>query len=275
METKQQDYRRISEAIRFLVAHQQEQPSLDSVAAHVGVSSSLLQRRFSALVGISPKRFLQALTVQRAGRLLEHGSVLDTALAAGLSGPSRLHDHFVVMHAMSPGEYKSRGANVQMSLGVAQTVFGSLVVAVTERGICALQLSDEPEKALAEMHDCWPQASKTRDDEKAGALAAVMFADQASEVPLSLVVNGTNFQLQVWQALLNIPRGEVSSYSGLAAMMGRPQATRAVASAVAANPVAWLIPCHRVIRATGAIGEYRWGSERKQALLAWEQSVNS
>ncbi|HXH02403.1 MAG TPA: methylated-DNA--[protein]-cysteine S-methyltransferase [Candidatus Competibacteraceae bacterium] len=266
------DYTRIEAAIRLLQGRVQEQPDLGWLAQQLHLSPYHLQRLFQRWAGVSPKRFLQFLTVEHAKRLLaESHSVLETSLAVGLSGPSRLHDHFVALEAVTPGEYKQGGAGLTLRYGVHDSPFGPIFLALSERGVCALEFlgGDEPEAALAELARQWPQARLLADASATAAVADRLFAGPP-QAPLTVQVRGSNFQIQVWKALLAIPPGQVTSYQELARALGRPGAARAVGQAVAANPVAYLIPCHRVIQAIGLPGGYRWGTPRKQALLAWE-----
>ena len=268
------DYVRIEQAIRYIAHRVHEQPRLEQVAAGIGLSEYHFQRLFRRWAGISPKRFLQYLTAER-GRalLLSSRSVLDATLEAGLSSPGRLHDLMVSMHAATPGAIKARGAGLTIQYGVHPSPFGDCFIAVTDRGVCGLEflgpLSDT--QALVNLKANWPAASLREQPRATRSIAARLFSTApAGNAPLPLFVRGTNFQIKVWEALLRIPEGRALSYEDLARSMGRPNATRAVASAVAGNAIAFLIPCHRVIRKTGAFGDYRWGSTRKQALLAWE-----
>lgn len=269
------DYPRIETAIRYLATHVDEQPTLSAVAAEVGLSPFHLQRVFKRWAGISPKRLLQLLTVEHAKELLdESASVLDTAYEVGLTSPARLHDHFVALEAVTPGEYKSTGGELEIRYGLHDSPFGRMFLAVTRRGVCRLAFpgADGKKSAdTAELAERWPRARLIEDREATVSTARRIF-DRAADDPLPLVVQGTNFQIAVWRALLSIPQGEVTTYSRIAAAIGRPRAVRAVGNAVGANPIAYLIPCHRVLRQVGALGGYRWGAERKQALLAWESA---
>jgi AraC family transcriptional regulator of adaptative response/methylated-DNA-[protein]-cysteine methyltransferase len=267
------DYQRIADAIAWLRAHARRQPTLAEIAAAMGLGPHHCQRLFRRWAGVSPQRFLALLTVEHAQALLDRSaSVLDAALAAGLSGPGRLHDRFVAVSAMSPGEAR-RGEGLAIIHGIHDSPCGRLFIAATGRGICRLSFLEleRPEDPAGALRQRWPAASLARDDSGTAALARRVFAREPDgSAPLTLFVDGTNFQLQVWQALLRIPPGQVTSYAGLATATGRPRAARAVASAVAANPVAWLIPCHRVLRTGGELGGYRWGTTRKQLMLARE-----
>lgn len=266
------DYARIERAIGYLETHAREQPELRAIARHVGLSEFHFQRLFRRWAGVSPKRFLQFLTADYARRLLERShTVLDAAHETGLSGGGRLHDLMISIHAATPGELRQRGAGLTLRYGFHPTPFGECLVALTERGIAALAfITATREQALAELQERWPHATLRRAPADTRAIAERAFAPTRRGQPLTLHLPGSNFQIKVWEALLRVPPGAALSYETLAESIGASRATRAVASAVARNPVAVLIPCHRVIRKTGAFGEYHWGTARKQALLAWE-----
>lgn len=266
------DYARIEKAIRYLEANFRAQPSLAEVAAQAQLSEYHFQRLFRRWTGISPKRFLQALTAEYARDLLRASrTVLEVSDTAGLSSAGRLHDLLVTLHAVTPGEIKDQGANLQIQYGFHPSPFGEVVLAKTERGICCIEFVASSGRAatLANIHRQWPAADWRLLPRATKVLAEKLFSHQSHE-RFDLWIRGTNFQIKVWQALLRIPSGSVTAYEDLAARIAEPTATRAVASAVARNPVAILIPCHRVIRKTGAFGEYRWGNVRKKALLGWE-----
>ena len=272
-------YATVAAAIRHLDAHREEQPSLAELAAAVGLSPTHLQRVFTSWAGISPKRFLQALTKAHARTLLAASRRnFASALEAGLSSGGRLHDLFVECEGVTPGEVARQGSGLCIDYGFASTPFGAALIGHSPRGVCHLRFVDGDRAAAeAELAVEWPRATRRRDDSAARDLAGRIFAgaptgDQPAAAPLSLWLKGTNFQLQVWQALLRLPAGCLTTYGELASQLGRPGAARAVGSAVGANPVGWLIPCHRVIRETGALGGYRWGLVRKQAMLAREAS---
>lgn len=268
------DYKRVEEAIRYLADRFSDQPGLGEVAEHVHLSPFHFQRLFKRWAGTTPKRFLQFLTVEYAKRRLEEsGSVLDASLEAGLSGPGRLHDHFVAIEAMTPGEYKRGGKGLRIGYGFHNSPFGECLLAATSRGVCSLSFVDENrELALSGLQKRWPAAVWEESPAQTEPLAGTIFGDEA---PVVLHLKGTNFQLNVWRALLSIPEGHLVSYADLARAVGRPRAARAVAGAVAANPVGYLIPCHRVIRQIGALGGYRWGETRKRALIGWEAARRS
>lgn len=270
-------YARIAEAIRYLDAHATRQPSLQALADHLGCSPFHLNRLFGDFAGVTPKRFLQVLTRNHARTALrESASVLDAALASGLSGPGRLHDLLVNCDAMSPGEIARGGADLTLRWGVGETPFGKAFVAETTRGICRLDFLDDgagAEDSLAALRREFPGARCLADPQRAELLLRAVFAatqQKQGRTPLRVWLRGTNFQVQVWQALLRVPSGQRVSYGSLARAIGRPRAARAIGNAVAANAVAALIPCHRVIRESGVCGPYRWGAPRKVALLAWE-----
>ena len=268
-------HRAIAAAIRHLVENWQDQPALDKLSEVAGMSPFHFQRLFTQWAGISPKRFLQFLTLDNAKRLLaENNSVLDVALDVGLSGPSRLHDLFVACEAMTPGEYKALGGGLTIRWGLHATPFGPSLVATTERGVCWLSFAEEEDgrDALAEMAAAWPAARLVGDADATRPVAARAFRwDGQDREPLRLLMKGTNFQIKVWEALLRIPAGAVVSYEDVARAIGQPTAMRAVGAAVGRNPVCVLIPCHRVIQKSGIIHNYRYGVPRKRALLAWEQ----
>ena len=266
------DYLRIERAIAFLCEHTEEQPSLSDLAKYVGISEHHLQRLFSRWVGVSPKRFVQFLTKQRAKQMLiQSRTVLDTAHDLGLSGPSRLHDLLISCEAMTPGEIKSLGMGLLIHHGYAVSPFGLAYIAWTDRGICHMAFCQCPQLEVEEtLRERWSGASFQRDDKGAAAYIDQIFQTKSNKQPLHLVLKGTNFQLKVWEALLSVEEGQLVSYSQLAAMIGSPKASRAVGTAVASNQIGFLIPCHRVIRETGEIGNFRWGSARKAAIQGWE-----
>ncbi len=267
------DAQRVERAIRFLEHHWRRRPSLEETAAAVGLSPFHFQRLFRRWAGVTPKRFLQYLTLEHARRALSDGrSVLEATFDSGLSSASRLHDLFVTFEAVTPGEFKRHGARVAIEYGFAETPFGDALFGLTVRGICGLMFVDRGTRAVvtAEFRDRWPRASLQRSDPAARRAAHQVFGSPDPAIPLTLDVRGTNFQVKVWEALLRIPPATLISYGDVAAAIGRPAAQRAVATAVAANPVAYVIPCHRVIRSSGAFGAYRWGSAKKKAIVGWE-----
>lgn len=267
------DARRIADAIAYLERHYRGQPSLEQVAAEVGLSPYHFQRLFRRWAGVSPKRFLQYLTLEHARAALEEGrSVLETAYDAGLSGPGRLHDLFVTFDAVTPGEYKERGAGLTIDYGFVATPFGDGFLALTVRGVCGLAFVGDVgrDAVLEDYRSRFPGARFRKRAEAADRTARRIFRPRRPSERLILDLRGSNFQIKVWEALLRIPAGLLVSYGDVAAAIGQPDATRAVASAVARNPVSYLIPCHRVIRASGALGEYHWGAARKRTIVAWE-----
>ena len=268
------DYARVERAIRFLEQHAGRSPSLAEVAKGAGLSPAHFQRLFTRWAGISPKRFLQFLAKERAvGLLSRSATVLDASWDAGLSGPGRLHDLLVSTEAVTPGEVASGGRGVAIAWGFHPTPFGECLLGITDRGICHLAFVGPGgrHQALADLRRRWPQATLREDRAAAARTAERAFAGTGS-ARVRLHLAGTNFQVKVWEALLRIPPGAATTYGDIARRIGRPSAARAVAGAVAANPVAWLIPCHRVLRSLGALAGYRWGIERKQAMLGWEAS---
>lgn len=272
-----QAYETVAQAIRFIRQNARQQPGLEEIAAHIGLSPFHLQRIFSTWAGISPKRFLQYLTRQHARSLLRQShDVLAAAHASGLSGPARLHDLMIACDAMTPGEVRALGAGLEITYGFGLTPFGRVIAGTTPRGLCHLHFTtgDDMSIAIAALHDEWPQARLLRDDSALAETIARLFAmanlQAPQQAPLHLLLRGTNYQIKVWEALLKIPGGEIVSYQTLAAMIGNPRARRAVGTALSQNRIALLIPCHRVIRESGEIGQYRWGCERKNALLAYE-----
>ena len=268
------DYGRIEQAILYLEHHYKDQPALDDVAANIGLSEYHFQRLFTRWAGVSPKRFLQFLTKEGAKELLNRSeNLLDTTHQVGLSSLGRLHDLFVTAEAVSPGEYKSRGAGVTIRYGVHPTPFGKALIATTDRGICHLSFVQTGEgDAIDQLVMDWKQARMIEDHKSTVPLIEPIFDLRYSHrgKPLNVHLRGTNFQLKVWEALLQIPVGEVTTYAGIASRIGNPGATRAVGTAIGHNPIAVLIPCHRVIRKVGDFGNYRYGALRKKALLARE-----
>jgi len=272
------DYTLIEKAIHYLEENYQQQPTLAEVAAHVGMSEYHFQRLFSRWAGISPKRFVQYLTMQHAKQVLDESqNLLEAAFATGLSGPGRLHDLFVTHEAVTPGEYKNKGAGLIIRYGFHPTPFGDALLAETERGICGLSFitaNGSPghgrTAAVANLARDWPLATLVEDE--AGTRPAVkqIFSPADHQQPLPVYLKGTNFQIQVWMALLRVPAGALVTYGTLARAAGQEKAARAVGTAVGHNPIAYLIPCHRVIQKSGQFGSYHWGATRKKALIGWE-----
>ncbi len=276
------DYARVEKAIAFIENHIEERPGLAEAAKSAGLSEFHFQRLFRRMVGISPKRYEQFLSAEAAKRALEgSASVLDSSYEAGLSGPGRLHDLFVSCEAVTPGEWKSLGRGLEIRWGFHPTPFGECLIAVTGRGICSLSFVPPGGRRAAReaLAAGWSNA-RLREDEKGtrelarrifGAVGDPLPPGSSVGAPLPLLLRGTNFQLKVWEALLDIPQGCVATYESVARRIGRPGSARAVGTAVGSNPVAFLIPCHRVVRAGGGLGGYRWGPGRKRLMLAWEE----
>jgi AraC family transcriptional regulator, regulatory protein of adaptative response / methylated-DNA-[protein]-cysteine methyltransferase len=269
------DYAVVRRAIAFLSEHWRAQPEIDAVAAAAGVSASDLHRLFRRWAGITPKAFLQALTLDHARRLLrDSASVLDTTFEVGLSGPGRLHDLFVTHEAMSPGEWKSGGSGLTMAYGFHPSPFGTALVMTTQRGLAGLAFADpgEEQAALADMKARWPMANIVEDRARTASLARRIFDTRLwrPDRPLRVVLIGTDFEVRVWETLLRIPMGRAVTYSGIAAKIGATKAARAVGAAVGKNPVSFVVPCHRVLGKSGDITGYYWGLTRKRAMLGWE-----
>jgi AraC family transcriptional regulator of adaptative response/methylated-DNA-[protein]-cysteine methyltransferase len=267
------DYAVIEKAIKYLDSYSAHQPDLGQVANAVGLSEFHFQRLFTRWAGISPKRFLQFVTRERARELLGRPEkILNTTYELGLSGAGRLYDLFVTTEAVTPGEYQRRGAGVTIRYGLFPTTFGDCVIGVTERGICHLGFGQTTgDDAIEELASFWRMARIVRDQSITEPLVALIFRlGQQPHLPIHVLLRGTNFQLKVWEALLRIPPGAVRTYEDIAAEIGSPRAVRAVGGAVAHNPIAVLIPCHRVIRKLGDFGNYRYGNARKRALIGWE-----
>lgn len=270
-----QDYDRIEQAIQFIEDNFKSQPTLEQIAASVNLSKYHFNRLFKRWAGISPVQFLQYTTLRYTKqRLAQAQSVLDTSLDAGLSGPSRLHDLFVTFEAMTPGEFKQQAAGLSLAYDFSPSPFGECLIATSSRGICHFGFVSAGRRSntLAELQHKWPEAKLVKRPGSSRKIVASIFDvdSRNSAQPFNLVLKGTNFQTRVWRALLSIPSGFVASYRDVAHFIGHPQATRAVAGAVAVNPVAYLIPCHRVIAATGHTHGYRWGPARKKAIIGWE-----
>ena len=268
------DYQIIERAIHFLEENFQRQPELKEIALSTGLSEFHFQRTFTHWVGISPKRFLQFLTKESAKEHLISSSVLQATYSVGLSSPGRLHDLFVSTEAVTPGQYKTRGAGLKIRYGFHATPFGEALLGITERGICHLSfVQNDKDAALMYLQSNWPYAALFEDARSTGAFIEPIFSPAKNIPPVSLFISGTNFQLKVWEALLSIPQGSLATYEQIAEKIGNPGAQRAVGTALSRNPIAYLIPCHRVIRKMGEFGNYRWGTARKKALLGWETAL--
>jgi AraC family transcriptional regulator, regulatory protein of adaptative response / methylated-DNA-[protein]-cysteine methyltransferase len=271
LDEQARDYQRMAKALDWLAAHWRERPSLDEAAEVVGLSPFHFQRIFTRWAGVSPKTFVAAIAHAEARDLLEEGaSVLDAALDTGLSGPSRLHDLFIAHEAVTPGEARRRGEGLELRWGLAPTPFGNGLFVTTPRGLCGLAFADPGEEpsAYADMYRRWPAAQWTRDDANARAMAAQVFLGGGEPTPLVLI--GPPFHVQVWKALLRIPAGRTASYGDVAAWAGNPMARRAAGAAIGANPISFLIPCHRAIARDGRLTGYHWGLARKAAMLGTE-----
>ena len=266
---------RIARAIAHMVEHYQDQPSLEAMAERAGLSTFHFQRMFKRWAGISPKRFLQYVTLAHAKRLLAgDASVLGAALDTGLSGPSRLHDLFVSCEAMTPGEFKALGDQLVIRWGLHDGPLGRVLLGATERGVCWLSFVPEGDAAaIAAFEREWAGAKLLRDQAGTADLAARAFALKDDAAPLPLLLRGTNFQIKVWEALLRVPFGQVVSYGTIAQAIGRPGANRAVGRAIGSNNISWLIPCHRVILSTGIMHNYRWGVAQKRVLTTFEAAL--
>jgi AraC family transcriptional regulator of adaptative response/methylated-DNA-[protein]-cysteine methyltransferase len=280
MSSKVEDYSRIERAIHFLEENYHRRPELRAVAESVNLSEFHFQRLFRRWAGISPKRFIQFLTLEHAKRLLAGPrSVLEATYDAGLSSPGRLHDLFVNLEAVTPGEFKAQGAGLRITYGFHPTPFGECLLAVTERGICGLGFvgAGGRAKVLRDFRSRWPQAHWEANPRMTQPYIRRIFGGgkRNGKRPITLVLQGTNFQVKVWEALLKIPMGSVVPYEELATRVCSARAARAVGGAVGKNPIAFLIPCHRVIRKAGGIGGYHWGAARKRAMLAWEAARSS
>ena len=270
------DYQRIADAIGYINANIQQQPSLDEIAAAINLSPFHFQRLFSRWAGVTPKKYLQIVTVDRAKELLAASKpLLELSDSIGLSSSSRLYDHFVQLETVTPGEYKAQGAGINIQYDVAESPFGDIFIAVTPRGICALSFVSDGniEPSLISLQKHWPKATmEHRSTATVKTVEAIFTGDRTIKGPLSLHVAGTNFKVAVWRALLQIDPGCINSYGQVAAAVGRPKASRAVGTAIGSNPVAFFIPCHRVLQQSGKIGGYLWGETRKHAIHAWESA---
>ncbi|MBS4063652.1 MAG: methylated-DNA--[protein]-cysteine S-methyltransferase [Chitinophagaceae bacterium] len=265
-------YERIQKAIEYITVNFQQQPDLDEVAKQVYMSPFHFQRMFTEWAGVSPKKFLQYISIEHAKQLLQQNhTISDVSFETGLSGTSRLHDLFINIEGMTPGEYKNGGEQLQIHYSYAETPFGTILVASTSKGICHLSFVEDEQTSFQELKALFPNAAYKQVVDTIQQNALFIFTQDwknLSEIKLHL--KGTAFQLKVWEALLKVPMGQVTTYGDIAASVGNEKASRAVGSAVGDNPVAFLIPCHRVIKSTGAIGQYHWGSVRKTAMIGWE-----
>ena len=270
------DYNKIATAITYIKENFKNQPSLESIAEQVHLSPFHFQKMFSDWAGVSPKKFLQYLSIEYAKNILKEkqASLFDAAFETGLSGTSRLHDLFMKIEGMTPGEFKNGGEKLKINYSFSETPFGNVLIASTEKGICYLAFYDDNKQALEKLHSIFPNAvyEQLTDIHQANALS--FFSKNWSDATLiKLHLKGTPFQVKVWEALLKIPMGKLSTYSAIAGSINNAKAGRAVGTAVGDNPVAFLIPCHRVIRSTGEFGNYHWGSVRKTAMIGWEAGI--
>ena len=270
------DYERIRRIVAFISERWREQPSLEDIAAHVGLSTTHVHHLFRRWCGLSPKAFLQAITLDNAKALLaDSASVLDTTYELGLSGPARLHDLFVTHEAMTPGDYKAGGAGLTLRVGYHPSPFVEAILVATERGLAGLGFVDGADRAaaLTDMQRRWPKAAYVEDEAATAPLARRIFDPLSwrAEQPLRVVLIGTDFEVRVWQTLLRVPLGRATTYSDIASRIGKPSASRAVGAAVGKNPISFVVPCHRVLGRSGALTGYHWGLTRKQAMLGWEQ----
>jgi AraC family transcriptional regulator of adaptative response/methylated-DNA-[protein]-cysteine methyltransferase len=267
------NFKRIEEAIHYIRNHFQSQPDLDAIAEKVNLSPFHFQRLFTQWAGVSPKKFLQYITISYAKEKLKEGNatLFDAAYDSGLSGTSRLHDLFVNIEGMTPGEYKNGGEHLNIHYSVTESPFGNILCASTPKGICHLAFSDDESKSIAELTNLFPNAKYKQGTDAFQENALHIFHKEwGNKKEIKLHLKGTPFQIKVWEALLKIPAGELTTYGMLAKNISHPKASRAVGSAIGDNPVAYLIPCHRVIQSTGNFGQYHWGSDRKVAMIGWE-----
>jgi AraC family transcriptional regulator, regulatory protein of adaptative response / methylated-DNA-[protein]-cysteine methyltransferase len=270
-----EDYERVRDVLANLTENWRDQPSLEELAAPVGLNAEHLQRLFTRWAGLTPKAFLQALTLDHARAMLkDSASILETSLEVGLSGPGRLHDLFVTHEGMSPGAYKTKGAGLTISYGFHPSPFGLALVLVTDHGLCGMGFSDGGGEAasLADMQRRWPNANYVEDSAKTAPYAARIFSpDQwRGGQPLRITFIGSDFEIRVWESLLKIPMGRAVTYGDLAASIDKPKAARAVGAAVGRNPISFVVPCHRVIGKSGNLTGYHWGLTRKRAIIGWE-----
>jgi AraC family transcriptional regulator of adaptative response/methylated-DNA-[protein]-cysteine methyltransferase len=265
-------YNRVASAIEYINEHYAQQPDLDKIAKEIHMSPFHFQRTFTQWAGISPKKFLQFITIEHAKNILDKkASVFDAAFEAGLSGTSRLHDLFINIEGMTPGEYKNGGRELTINYSYTESPFGSILTAATSKGICHMAFSDEKKTSFIELKEKFPNAKFIKNTDPLQANAVSIFhQDWNKPNKIKLHLKGTDFQLKVWNTLLKIPMGSLTTYGTIAEQINNPNASRAVGSAVGENPVAFLIPCHRVIKSTGVIGQYHWGNTRKTAMIGWE-----
>jgi len=268
------NYNRIADAIDYIKVNFKEQPNLDEVAEKVHLSPFHFQRLFTEWAGTSPKKFLQYITVEHAKKILKenhHATLFDAAFDTGLSGTSRLHDLFVNIEGMTPAEYKNGGKNLEINFSFAESPFGNIIVASTQKGVCSMAFAEDEETGFQDLKNKFPNAAFSRKLDLAQQNALFIFQNDWSKLSeIKLHLKGTDFQLKVWETLLKIPMGQLSTYGSIAQKIDKPNASRAVGTAIGSNPVAFLIPCHRVIQSSGTFGGYMWGNTRKTAIIGWE-----
>lgn len=272
------DYQRIADAIDYIRDNFQLQPDLEQVAAKVHLSPAHFQRLFTDWAGISPKKFLQYISIEHAKKMLqtERATIFDTAFETGLSSTSRLHDLFINIEGMTPGEYKNWGKNLDINYSFAESPFGNLIVASTHKGVCHMSFENEEEKGLSDLKERFPNATYHQKLDILQQNALFIFQNDWSKLhKIKLHLKATDFQLKVWASLLKIPMGKLATYGNIAGHIGNAKASRAVGTAIGSNPVAFLIPCHRVIQSSGTLGGYMWGTTRKAAIIGWEQAKTS
>lgn len=272
-EQKTLDYARIAQAIGYIRENFKRQPGLDEIAGEVALSTAHFQRMFTEWAGISPKKFLQYTSIEYAKRILNetHASLFDAAQETGLSGTGRLYDLFVNIEGMTPGEYKNGGESLSINYSFAKSPFGEIFIAATDKGICCMEFADDHDAAFNSLRKKFPNAKFTSIVDEVQQNALFIFTQDWSKLKeIKLHLKGTGFQLKVWETLLKIPVGGLTTYGDIAVGINNPRACRAVGTAVGENPVAFLIPCHRVIRASGELGNYHWGEIRKTAMIGWE-----
>lgn len=275
MNGQQLNYDRIAKAIEYISCHFKEQPNLDEVASKIHLSPFHFQRLFSEWAGTTPKKFLQYISIEHAKKLLsdQKATLSDTAFETGLSGTGRLHDLFINIEGMTPAEYKNGGKDLLVGYSFAESPFGNLMVASTARGVCHMAFAGDKAKAFNDLRLKFPRATIQQKSDSLQQNALSIFQDDWSRLPeIKLHLKGTDFQLKVWETVLKIPMGQLSTYGAIAGEMGDPHASRAVGAAIGSNPVAFLIPCHRVIRSSGEFGRYMWGATRKAAIIGWERA---
>ena len=280
MEKQTNDYELVKHTLAFISENWRDQPSLETLADQAGISATHLQRLFTRWAGLSPKAFLQAVTLDHArGLLRDSASILETSYELGLSGPGRLHDLFVTHEGMSPGLYKAKGRGLTMTYGFHDCPFGRALILITSEGLAGLAFADPGEEAsaLADMRSRWSEATYTENPVATQPYAKRIFESQnwSSNQPLRVVFIGSDFEIRVWETLLRIPFGKASTYSDIAAHLGKPSAARAVGSAVGKNPISFVVPCHRVLGKSGGLCGYHWGLTRKRAILGWEAGVKA